>query len=57
MDKDKQQVCSIRIIFPVETDDQALDLKKKIMACLDDKPEAIVQFSINSGPGERFMKA
>lgn len=50
MDKPKQEICSIRIMFPVESDEQAIDYKKKIAAILSEISEAQIQFSITSIP-------
>lgn len=50
MDKSDQQLCSIRIMFPVETDEQAIDYKKKITACVADIPEAAIEFSLRTVP-------
>lgn len=51
MEQDKKQVCSIRIMFPVVSDEQAIELKKKIAELLTAIPEANIQFSIASIPG------
>ena len=48
MDKSKQEVCSIRIMFPVESDEQAIEYKKKIETVLSAIPEAQTQFSLTS---------
>lgn len=45
----KQQVCSIRIAFPVTSDDDAIAYKKKIDDILVNIPDANIQFSILSG--------
>ncbi|MBA7618692.1 hypothetical protein ES703_26023 [subsurface metagenome] len=45
-----KQVCSIRIMFPVETDEQAIEYKKKIAAVLADSPQARIEFSLMSRP-------
>jgi len=50
MDKPKQEICSIRIMFPVESDEAAIDCKKKIEAILSNKAEAQIQFSIMTVP-------
>ena len=39
-------ICTIRIMFPVTTDEDALAYKKKIAEALSDKPEAQMQFMI-----------
>ena len=49
MPKAKQEICSIRIMFPVESDEQAINYKKKIAALLAEIPEAQIQFSLMSG--------
>lgn len=45
----KQEVCSMRIVFPVTSDEQAIGYKKKITALLSEIPEAAIQFSLMSG--------
>lgn len=45
-----KQVCSIRIMFPVDTDEQAIDYKKKIGAVLADIKQARIEFSLMSTP-------
>ncbi|GAH96919.1 unnamed protein product, partial [marine sediment metagenome] len=39
-----KQVCSIRIMFPVDTDEQAIGYKKKIGDVLADIPQARIEF-------------
>ena len=46
----KQEVCTIRIMFPVDTDEQAIEYKKKIAAVLADKQDVQQQFSIMTVP-------
>lgn len=48
--KQAVQVCSIRIMFPVESDEQAIDYKKKINTILSDIPQARIEFSLMSRP-------
>lgn len=48
--KQPQQICSIRIGFPVETDEQAIEYKKKISAILTDMPQVRIEFSLSSMP-------
>jgi len=48
--KQPQQICSIRIGFPVETDEQAIEYKKKISAVLSDVSNAQIQFSLMTVP-------
>jgi len=45
-----KQVCSIRIMFPVDTDEQAIDYKKKINDVLSNIPQARIEFSLMSVP-------
>lgn len=45
-----EQVCSIRIMFPVETDEQAIEYKKKIGAILADIPHARIEFTLMPVP-------
>lgn len=46
MEQSKQEVCSIRIAFPVESDEQAIGYKKKITDILTDIPDVNISFSI-----------
>lgn len=46
MEQPKKEVCTIRIMFPVESDEQAIACKKKIKEVLSDIPEVNVQFSL-----------
>ena len=50
MEQPKTEICSIRIMFPVQSDEQAIDVKKKITALLSDTPEAHIQFSLMNAP-------
>jgi len=45
-----QEICSIRIMFPVVSDEQAIEYKKKITALLSEIPEAQIQFGLNTMP-------
>ena len=47
------QVCSISIAFPVEDDNEAIQLKKKIEQALKDNPEARVDFRITKMPNRQ----
>ena len=53
MGQPKKEVCSIRIMFPVQSDEQAIEYKKKITALIADVPDAMIQFAINSSPIDR----
>jgi len=46
----KQDVCSIRIAFPVISDEQAIEYKKKIAEILRPVADAQIQFSILTTP-------
>ena len=46
----QQQICSIRIGFPVDTDEQAIEYKKKLSAILTDMPQVRIEFSLSSMP-------
>ena len=46
----KKELCSIRIMFPVDTDEQAISYKKKIAAVLAEIPDAQIQFSLANLP-------
>lgn len=48
--KQSQQICSIRIAFPVESDEYAIECKKQISAVLADITQARIEFSLNSMP-------
>ena len=50
MEQPKKEICTIRIMFPVESDEQAIEYKKKIAALLVEIPDANIQFSITSVP-------
>jgi len=45
-----KQICSINIAFPVEDDNEAIALKKKIEDALKDNPTARVDFRITTIP-------
>jgi len=44
------QLCSIRIAFPVKTDDEAIEYKKKIGNVLADIPQARIEFNLTTVP-------
>lgn len=46
----EKELCQIRIMFPVESDEEAIACKKKIKEALADKSDAQVQFSITTSP-------
>lgn len=45
-----KQVCTISIMFPVESDEQAISCKKKVEDALSDIADARVQFSLMTTP-------
>ena len=49
MDQLNQDICSIRIMFPVTSDEQAFELRKSIKLLLPDIPESNFDFRIISG--------
>ena len=52
----KQEICNIRIMFPVASDDEAIGYKKKITDMLSSNPDAVINFSIISGRPSGPMK-
>lgn len=44
------EVCTIRIGFPVESDDEAIAYKKKIAEILSPIPKARIEFALNTVP-------
>lgn len=49
-EQSKPEVCTIRIMFPVESDEQALSCKKKIKEVLQDIKDVSIQFAISDMP-------
>lgn len=49
-EKSEQELCQIRIMFPVSSDEDAIACKKKIKEALSDKPDAQMQFTIMPVP-------
>lgn len=52
----KQEVCTIRVIFPVKSDEDAIAIKKKIAEAVSDKPDTVTQFSISNMPAVPSMR-
>ena len=50
MAEPKKEVCRLSIIFPVESDEQAIEYKKKISALLVEIPDAQINFSLMTMP-------
>ena len=44
----KLEVCTIRVMFPVQSDEHAIDCKKKVTAIFSEVPEAQIHFSITN---------
>lgn len=49
-EKSNKQICQIRIMFPVDSDEQAIEHKKQITAVLSEIPDAQIQFSLSNFP-------
>ena len=45
----KIEICIIKIMFPVSSDETAIDKKRKIAAVLSDIPEAQIDFRLMAG--------
>jgi len=45
-----QDICTIQIAFPVDTDEQAISYKKKISDILADIPQARIEFALTPLP-------
>lgn len=41
-----KQACRITITFPVDSDEQAIGIKKKVSEIMAEKPDAQIQFSL-----------
>jgi len=50
MEQDKRELCSITVVLPVETDEQALDIKRKVQTAISDIPEAVIDFRLRTTP-------
>lgn len=57
MEKPKQEICTIRIMFPVATDEEAITIKQKIKEVLSDKPEAQIFFGLAAIPQKDLPNA
>ncbi len=49
MDK---EICQIRVMFPAKSDEQAIDVKKRISELLKDEPEAQIHFALTPTPSK-----
>ena len=52
---ENKQVCRITLTFPVDSDDQAIEYKKKIASVMVDLADSQIQFSLMNMPGKPPM--
>lgn len=45
-----KQICTLRILFPIETDEDAISYKQKITSILSQIPDAQINFSLTTVP-------
>lgn len=45
-----KQVCTVNVMFPVESDEQAIDVKKKIAEVLSEIPLVRIDFNLTQIP-------
>ena len=45
-----QEICTMQIAFPVDSDEQAISYKKKINEILSDIPNARIEFALTPLP-------
>lgn len=50
MEKNKQQICMIKLVFPTASDEQAIDCKKKIQIALSEVPDVAIDFRLLNAP-------
>lgn len=50
MGQDKSEVCTLRIMFPVTSDEKAIEAKHKVEEALADVGDVTVQFALMSAP-------
>ena len=55
MGKPEKQLCTIRIMFPIDSDEAAIGLKKAISEMLAEMPDAQIQFGLMTGPAKPPM--
>lgn len=48
--KPQKQLCQIRLMFAVDSDDEAIAVKKQLSELLKDQPEIQVNFSLTNAP-------
>ena len=46
MAQDKNEMCTIRIMFPVTSDEEAINVKRKIADVLSSNPDAQLHFAL-----------
>ena len=55
--KPPKQICTMRIVFPVDTDEQAITYKQKIGYVLSEIAYARIEFSLSTMPSRGDMYA
>jgi len=50
-----KQLCTIRIMLPVDSDDEAIALKKKVSDALGTNSEAVTRFSLDTLPSPKQL--
>ncbi len=50
MDEKQKEICTIRVMFPVSSDEEAIDIKKKVAELLSHLPESQITFSLANMP-------
>jgi len=50
MEKPKQEICSIAIIFPAESDEQAITIKQNISKLVSEIEGVRIHFNISASP-------
>lgn len=53
----QKQLCTIRVVFPVETDEDAISYKQKITSVLAQVPDAQITFGLMNTPSAPQCKA
>lgn len=48
--KSNQDICTIKIMFPVDSDEAAIGYKQKVTALLSEIPEARIEFALMNIP-------
>ena len=57
MDNEPKELCTIRVVFTVTSDDQALTAKRKIKEATSDIEDAQIQFSLMDMPAQVIPNA